>query len=382
MKCNTCNSNIDKLIYASNGEFSITSLCQIKKLKTEVYFCDFCGHIQSNEIPNVEEFYDKEYKILVDSEEEDQLYEIKDNKKVFRYEHQKNVLLNKLKIPDKAKVLDYGCAKATTLRMVMSEKKDIEPYLFDISDTYISFWKNFVKEGNYATYTVKKEWENSFDLITSFFSFEHTVNLEYTFKSVFSLLKENGYLYFIVPNVLDNIADLIVCDHVNHFSASSLEYILKSVGFTNIEIDLTSHRGAIVAIAQKTSTKELPVNNDLTQLEEKVQKISFYWSNFSNEVLTFEEANKGLDSAIYGSGFYGSFIASLIKDLDKVKYFLDQSPFRQGKTLLNKKIISPYDLEENINVIYVGLNPIHAKGEIQKVDSWKNRNNIYFYPNF
>ncbi len=72
--CSVCKNQLGQEIYMSAKSISLTSLCEIVPLTTKVYFCNKCTHVQKDAIDNIESFYSNDYKILIDSEEEDQLY--------------------------------------------------------------------------------------------------------------------------------------------------------------------------------------------------------------------------------------------------------------------------------------------------------------------
>ena len=54
----------------------------------------------------------------------------------------------------------------------------------------------------------------------------------------------------------DNVADFIVADHVNHFSSRSLETLLSSYGFYDIDIDSKIHTAAYVVSARVNKSDE------------------------------------------------------------------------------------------------------------------------------
>ena len=81
-----------------------------------------------------------------------------------------------------------------------------------------------------------------------------------------------------------------------------------------------------------------------------------YWIEFGDRVQGFERSTKG-EAAIYGSGFYGTFIHVCVEEPEQVVCFLDQNPHRQKQTLMGKPILSPDALPESILRLYVGLNP-------------------------
>ncbi|HEX5337634.1 MAG TPA: hypothetical protein VFW53_04285, partial [Gallionella sp.] len=157
--CNLCGTHLTDLIYESGSAKSLTSLCTVYPEATRVYFCHSCGHVQSVEIGNIDSYYDKDYDILVASEEEDQIYEVVDGRNVYRTDHQVVTLLNKIELPPGAKILDYGCAKSSTMHRLADRQIGIQPYLFDVSDRYIPFWKKFLSEDQWATYSIPAAWD-------------------------------------------------------------------------------------------------------------------------------------------------------------------------------------------------------------------------------
>jgi hypothetical protein len=104
-----------------------------------------------------------------------------------------------------------------------------------------------------------------------------------------------------------------------------------------------------------------------------------YWLDMTRRIAEFEEASAGAPSMIYGSGFYGTFIAACLSSMDPVHCFVDRNPFRQGKTLLGKLIGSPESIPNKPFSVYVGLNPATAKQNIADIREWQERPYSYFF---
>ena len=384
INCNICNSKLDEAIYSSEGKVSITSLCELVPQNTFVYLCNDCTHVYTPPLPDVEEYYAKEYDILIETEEEDQIVSFPDGRKEYRFDLQVKTFVSKLDINKPVKVLDYGCAKSTTLKKLSEINKYIEPHVYDVSEQYISFWSKFVNEENMATYNLKESWHNSMDIVTSFFSLEHVSEPVSMMKSIYRLLKSDGFFYCIVPNMLDNIADFIVADHVNHFTEYSMSLLMESTGFEIIEIDCNSHYGAMIVVAKKKNGKVQTSRHEPTtmnqNLKSRIKEIAEYWAKISNRISEFERkyANSK-SSAIYGSGFYGALIAATLKNLSNVEYFVDQNIHKQGNNMLGKKIIGPSELPSSIELVYVGLNPAISKESISAIAEWGSRDYRYCY---
>ena len=380
--CNVCGTLFSRPIYVSPRGVSVTSLCEVYPEKSEVYFCNGCGHLQTSEIKNIEAYYDQAYKILIDSDEEDQIYQVIEGRKLFRTEHQVATLLKKVDLPSSASVLDYGCAKSATLKRLLATRPDIRVHLFDVSEMYIPFWEKFVEPQNWATYRPKEEWEDSFDVVTSFFALEHIADPKAMLSTIAKLLKRRGILYCVLPNVYTNTADFVVMDHVNHFSSASLKFLLENSGFEVLDIDDRIHFGAWVVVAkQRDSRREFTSDkNEVAAVKGKSDEMTQYWSTISSKVGQFERDHADCTrAAIYGSGFYGTFIATCIEEPSKIECFIDQNPFRQAKKLFEKPIVGPEKLDPGIEIVYVGLNPETARSNIEAIDEWRGRRYQFFY---
>lgn len=382
MNCNICHSPLAAPVYESSR--SLTSLCEVSEEETRVRFCAHCGHLQTDELADAASFYDEEYEILTNSEEEDQIYEVQDGRKVFRTEHQVNVLLKKLDLPDGAAILDFGCAKSSMMRSLTEKRSNIRVHLYDISDRYQVFWEKFVPAENTATYEVPGEWQNKFEVVTSFFSLEHITEPAAIVRQIAGLLKPGGVFYGIVPNVLTNTADFLVIDHVNHFTESSLDYVLRSAGFYAVTVDTDAHRGALVFSATRPCTSiddsgQATVGTGAS-LRERIHAIAAFW-NDAAAAIAEQEASlpEGAVTAMYGAGFYGSFIRAALREPALIRYVVDQNPYLQGKTLGGAPVVAPGDLPDEVSHLFVGLNPKHARDIIAAIPAFSQRKLGFLY---
>jgi 2-polyprenyl-3-methyl-5-hydroxy-6-metoxy-1,4-benzoquinol methylase len=331
-------------------------------------------------------FYESDYDILVNSEEEDQIYEVKsDGTQVYRTAHQVKVLLDKLPLPAGARILDYGCAKSAMTKSLLAQRSDIKPHLFDVSARYIHFWEKFIEPGRCAVHETPSTWQGYFDVVTSFFSMEHMVQPEASLRKMAGMLKPGGALYCIVPNVATNVADFIVLDHVNHFSAPSLAYLLSGAGLVVESIDDTAHRGAFVVVARRVNKAEpmvLPTefSHDVQDWLLRFQGMAAFWSNAAERVRSQEaQLPPDAETAIYGAGFYGAFVVSCLKDPQRVVCHLDQNVYLQGRELNGRPIFLPAQLPVHIQNVWVGLNPAHARQIVSQVDALKSRSMSFLF---
>jgi hypothetical protein len=228
-------------------------------------------------------------------------------------------------------------------------------------------------------------WQGYFDVVTSFFSMEHMVQPEVSVRKMASMLKPGGALYCIVPNVATNVADFIVLDHVNHFSASSLAYLLSGAGLVVESIDDTAHRGAFVVVARRVNKAEpmgLPAefSHDVQDWLSRFQGMASFWSNAAERVRSQEsQLPPDAETAIYGAGFYGAFVVSCLKEPKRVVCHLDQNVYLQGRELNGRPIFLPAQLPVHIQNVWVGLNPTHARQIVSQVDAFKARSMSFLF---
>lgn len=372
-QCNVCGTTLSPPIYESGSGASLTSLCRIVHTPTTVRVCPACAHIQTDEVVDSALYYDKEYDILVESEEEDQIYEVVDGTPVFRTAHQIAVLQKKLKIAPGTRMLDYGCAKSSTYRALAGARPDLQLHLFDVSDRYIPFWSAFLTEDRWATYEPRSDWSESFEVITSFFAFEHIPDPVASLRVVASLLRPDGRFYCIVPNVLTNVADLVVVDHVNHFTHTSIQKMFADAGFHRVDIDSASHRGAFVITAEKSADAPLQQADDgpaVGALLDEAGTMAGFWSVAAQRAREFERTLTNDDAlVIYGAGFYGTFLAAALEQPERIRCFLDQNPHIVGRVVNGRPVIHPSAVPSEASVLMVGLNPANARTIIDKLPS-------------
>lgn len=370
--CRVCAENNLIPIFESFGEFSFTSAQTPVPLKIRVAFCRSCGHAQTPPLENITEYYDTSYNFRNRNPEEDDIYIATNDQIVFRSEHQAATIEAKLDLSKPLRILDYGCAKASSLRKLSERHPNIIPYAFDVSEAYVPSWNHFIPKNNQASYRLPDSWNGHLDVVLSLFSLEHVDDPRGFIRVLRQLLRANGRVHLIVPNLYQNVSDLLVADHVNHFSTSSLRRLFQDAGFGDIQIDTESHRAALIVSAvlgPDASASASTTSKEIIQTETNARTIAANWESSAAKIRSFEHNGKRHKTAIYGSGVYGLFIASTLSSLDDVAYFVDMNPFRQGLTLLDRKVIAPQDLENDVDTVLVGLNPQYAREIIEQTSS-------------
>ena len=378
--CNVCGSSAITPVFKSGENFALTTMNALVDGETVISYCEICDHLQTDELPNLVQFYAEDYVINLNSADDDQLHAVVDGKEVYRSDHQAKVLAQKIDLSRFQNVLDYGCAKSPTLRKLLALAPNIKPHLYDVTDKYIAFWKNFPVTSEWAVHKPNASWAGQMDLVLSFYALEHIPNLKDILAAISVLLRDGGYFYFLVPNVYDNAADFIVADHVNHFSRNSLRVMLHQTGFVAIAIDEKAHPATFVVCARIDKVASVKVATSSPAMEDEVRKLANFWGGAKDWIQTFEAT---LDDAqprsIYGAGVYGNFILSCLKKPELVTCFLDQNKFLIGSEIKGLPIRHPADAPDNLSALFVGLNPKIAREAMGQVSSFADKNLNFFF---
>lgn len=384
MNCNCCKSTEMAVLYERDGDTSITTMNATIAGKTRVHYCKTCSHAQTESLMDLKNYYENVYELGRLDEEDDQLYETLTTGNVYRGAHQAKVFLEKIRPQSVTKVLDYGCGKSLTMGRVCKEVDGFQPYLFDVSNRYLPIWSHFTDPERCFLEEIPNAFSNYFDVVTSFYALEHIEDLDQCLDAVRNALMDGGLFYFIVPNVLENYADMIVADHSNHFTESSLIALLVRNGFESIAIDAESHRAAFIITAvkgEKSKSPVIPVIEAFSRDYDKLVFVSEFWRGQEEKLRAkVKQIERNKRVGIYGAGFYGTYIAALTDDLDvAIEVFVDRNEFLHGSTVNGMKVVSVADAVSNLDVLLVGLNPTIAKQVIHDIDELTDQDMEYIY---
>ena len=145
------------------------------------------------------------------------------------------------KYTDKGPLLDIGCGPGLFLELV-KERGFTQVKGIDISSYAVDYCMNTLKldveKGDLLDFNFGSE---TFNLITMFDAIEHLQNPKEELTEINRILKENGILAIITPNI-DALAARIVKskweeiqrlpEHLVFFSKTTIAHILKQTGFT------------------------------------------------------------------------------------------------------------------------------------------------------
>lgn len=328
MKCYVCGSSDIKTLYKSDEDVNVTSSCQIVKHEINIYFCGKCTHVQASPIKNIESFYKDLYVINQKTEPEDQLLSVKDGERIFKSDYEADIFLKKNQNCKAARILDYGAAKGLTLSKICN-KINASPFVFDVTDAYQHYWSKFFPKGHFSAFEIPEGWYNSFDVVTSFFVLEHVIDAPDLVSDIFKLLKEDGLFYFQIPNFQDNLIDLMVSDHVHHYTQESIFVLLEKSGFEVVEIDTSTQPGTFIVKAIKKQSLRLESSFPTSEKAHRVKSFAEMGvATIKNAIVKAKNSIKSEKKqfGIMGAGFYGTYLYQQLEK-NSVGFFVDNNPY-------------------------------------------------------
>lgn len=363
MQCWVCSAPVGEPLLDLPAP-SLSSCTQLLPAPTRLYACRNCGHVLSTALPDADTFYSSEYRISLESEDHDQIYEIRDGQPVYRTTRQAQVFLEQVEVPQGGRVLDYGAAKAVTLRKIHNQRPDIEPMVFDVSQDYGAYWEGWISDDNKATFETPTSWEGTVDVITAHYVFEHVHELTERLADLRRLLKPTGRLFFSVPDWTRNPGDLLVSDHVNHFTARSVTELMRRAGFAVDALLTDALPTAIVCVASLAASPSAraPLAAAAEDPIDALPSICAFWTRAAEGLATAAQGWGGRKAAIYGAGFYGAWIASRLGSAVEVLRFIDANPQLTGSRVLDLPVVGPQaEALDGVDLVFVGINPAHAR---------------------
>jgi 2-polyprenyl-3-methyl-5-hydroxy-6-metoxy-1,4-benzoquinol methylase len=376
--CLICNNN--ELQYISGFDIlpRVTSDCRVFGFGGKLAICLNCSLVQKipddiwlNEINSIYRNY-KAYDIADGNEQ------LVLDSSTNSIRNRSDVLIDFLSIKkhlnDNLQVLDIGCGHGVTLRSMSNvfPNWDLFGHEQDESklDQLINI-KNFRKlfSGDLNQIDIK------FDFISMIHSLEHFIDPLKTLKIIKNLINLNGYIFIEVCNIEENPFDILVADHLTHFSPRTLVYLIEQAGFKLEYVVSDCIKKEITLLASNINnnfSNDIQINS--SEIIVEIRNNIIWLNGLINKakLLSLNKDNFG----IFGTSIGGTWLGSVLAD--KVKFFVDEDINRIGKNFMGKPVISPESVPPG-STVFLALAPLLAKSLFEKF-SLSNDHIEYFLP--
>jgi SAM-dependent methyltransferase len=367
LPCRVCGADVSCIFHSDAP--SIMGITHPVDEPLSVYLCENCGHGQSDNI-DFDQYYSKEYRFELQSAEHDQLTAVVDGVKIYRADVQVQAVLTLLDIPRHARILDYGAAKASTLKKLCAQRPDVIPSVFDVSEEYAVLWDEWIPKDRQAFYKVPQDWSGQFDAVLCFFALEHVEKPNDIYADLARLLAPGGKILFVVPNPLANVGDFVVLEHVNHYTQSSIARLAENASLRIVDYSDQLFPGAHVVVASREGEQVTRVSTSAEEID-RMKAAALFMRELQMRVI--EKAKDGKPAVIYGAGVYGNYIATRVERYGVVKAFVDRNPQLWGMSDFGIPVVGPENLPEGVGIVYAGVNPLRARDWLSNIPEWAEK---------
>lgn len=259
-------------------------------------------------------------------------------------------------LADSGRFLDIGCGNGVTLKAFNEQLPRWSLFGQEIdnrSEAALKRLPEFKQLFTCQPETVPGRYE----LISLVHALEHFVQPSCLLKELLSKLEQNGLLFVQVCNLEENPFDLLIADHLLHFTPSSLSRLAQKAGY-RVALTATDwiskELSGLFSLKSDDNCAEPP--KEFPDLAKRRVARHLEWLG------QLESSARSELSAFTQRGLFGSTIAAtwLGGALgDSIDFFVEEDTSRCGKQLLQKPILHPDDVPEGAGV-YLGLAPITA----------------------
>jgi SAM-dependent methyltransferase len=391
--CRVCARPEPELLHVSPLELTLTSESKLRRGRLRIHLCVNCAHAMSDAggLDDVTGYYGAEYDSLLDSPESDDLYDLDaQGQPLYRSQVQLDNLARLANLPAKGRVLDFGCGKGGFLARFGGQYPGWELHGCDVSERYRPFVEPLTGPGRFGVTALERAEARGgpFDLITTFFVAEHLVDPVATLSRVAAWLAPAGLLYLTVPNVMVNTIDAFLADHLSHFSAPSLTALVHRAGLRPLVLSEHHQLGQLTLMAAPdpavTARPLARLGGDVVAgYVDAIRTGVARWADCGARVAQFLASRPAARGAlaVYGAGVFGSYLALAAGPArEAIACFLDQGPFKVGKTHLGRPIVHPRDIPGDVSDVLVGLNPGRARDILAQAGLLGRPGLRFFFP--
>jgi len=325
--CLVCGSVNLSLTYKNQLGVAVSSDCRALTQDIEVFQCDDCCHVQK--LPS--EHYLKTVEQLYQSYD---TFMLNDGKEQLSFDRElpftrSQTILNNCKqdIIGKKNVLDLGCGSGVMLKALNQFDESMNLYGFDVSEHEASRILAMPQVKGFFSGDLSKI-KQKFDLIVLSHVLEHITEPIAFIGAMRELLSDSGVIIVQVPNLLENPIDILVYDHVSHFTVATLSEIFENT-FTSLKFPDKQVHKEITLLLSNSDLESM--KSKVASQPEKIQKQFEYIQCLEKKISQICEP-----VLVFSTGPAGTLVGGMLKE--NLQGFLDEDSERVGKIHLGTQV--------------------------------------------
>ena len=277
--------------------------------------------------------------------------------------------LNTVKVPSEGELIDLGCGNGAALN---NFSKRLEKWKFDgfeLDDRNLLSYKKIVNFRDLIC-TNTDLFPSKYDIITAIHSLEHVPNPIQFLETIHKIAKPDCKILIQVPNIMTSPFDVLVADHLTHFTPETLKFLIEKTGFEVISLSdkiLPKEITMIIKKAKKTRVPDIEtkINLDdfITDQLDWLRDLTIKAEKYSSKIEKF---------GVFGTSISAMWIYGKIGK--NINFFVDEDPTKVGKNIDDIIILHPNDVPNNSQIL-VPLSHVIRSKIINRLSS---EGSIYF----
>jgi len=268
-------------------------------------------------------------------------------------------------LPPEGKLIDIGCGNGGALRIFSEVLPDWKLYGTELTNASLP---GLMRLPNFVQLFTGERPDilERFDLVTMIHSLEHMPEPSKTLKDAGDLLTASGNLFVEIPDVEMSPFDLIVADHLMHFSRATLRLLAERNGF-NLQVlrnDLLPKENTLLARRGTVSPAWPDAAAGIALANRNIK-----WLHAVVETAT-KAASSNASFGLFGTSISATWLYGALRD--KVKFFVDEDGTRIGKQIDGRPIIAPQDIPKDA-IVFAPLIPAVADKVIARLSPWNQQ---------
>lgn len=229
------------------------------------------------------------------------------------------------------RLADIGCGNGAFLHAVKNKAPAWQLNGVEISPGCLSALQTF--NGLEKVGPSLKALDGEFDLVSLIHCLEHVADPLSSLIEIKERLSPDGRLFIQCPDFRENPYDLVIADHLNHFSAASLAHLLGRAGFAveSMTKGLVKREISCIALAARQTERRRKLTAEVTA------SAALAW--LAETSLRFRSDETAGPFFIFGTSIAAAWLAG---DASRgIAGFIDEDEARQGRRLFDKPIFAP-----------------------------------------
>lgn len=350
--CPSCDGSGFRFFSDLQGWTLVSSDARPFKGEIELVQCEQCGHIYK--VPtkawqdNTDEIY-RTYEIYHQSGGAEQKVR---NENTGGLVSRSSVLVKRLAdycgLPGSGSILDFGCGNGAFLRAVHAVRPG---WHLAGSDINVNFKESIESISDKATFIRGglDEIVDKYDVISLVHCIEHLSDPKYYVRELAKKLKPSGIIFFQCPNINANPFDLLIYDHVSHFTPSHLADMVEKAGLRPLALlsAVDEKENSLVAGPGVTARPHEMVS-DVDLLKRQTSVLDEVFGSYRELAASAEKVG------IFGTSIAATWLVNSARR--KPDFFVDEDTSRIGREYYGRPIIGPDNVPRDARV-FVPLAP-------------------------